>query len=269
MAGHDDIWDCHTHIFGPWADFPLPDDPTYQPQEAPFATLRALHADCGITRGVIVQATPYRHDHGALLAALEASGGAYRGIALIDDATSADTLARMHQAGVRGIRLGMMKHLSNKPDLDRMGRLLRLIRPYGWHALIHADLADVLETVPALTPHGVPLVIDHMGRLPVMQGRDPAPLLRLLDEPGVWIKVSGADRVTEGLDDYRAALPLMRTLIDRAPDRLLWGSDWPHVNIAYARPRMASLLHLLRQACADAPAHLNAILGTNPARLYG
>ncbi|MFC4273890.1 amidohydrolase family protein [Achromobacter aloeverae] len=268
MPEHD-IWDCHTHIFGPWADFPLPESPTYQPDAAPYAELRALHARCGITRGVIVQATPYRDDHGALLAALQASAGAYRGIALIDLDTSEETLDSMHRLGVRGIRLGMMKHLAGALDLDRMRALLQRIRPYGWHALVHADLADVLAAVPALAPLGVPLIIDHMGRIPVHAAHDPAPLLRLLDDPGVWMKISGADRVTGGRDGYQAALPLMRRLIARAPDRILWGTDWPHVNIAYARPRVEALYDLLRQACADTPQALTAILGTNPARLYG
>ncbi|OZI37475.1 hypothetical protein CAL29_03450 [Bordetella genomosp. 10] len=265
----NDIWDCHTHIFGPWKDFPLTGNPTYRPEEAPFSALRAAHARCGITRGVIVQATPYRDDHGALLAALEASAGAYRGIALIDRDTPEETLDNMHRLGVRGIRLGMMKHLAGKPDLDGMSALLRRIRPYGWHALVHADLADVLEAVPALAPHGVPLVIDHMGRIPVDEGQDPTPLLRLLDEPCVWMKISGADRITRGHDGYRAALPLMRRLIARAPDRILWGSDWPHVNIAYDRPSVDTLFDLLRQACADTPDALTAILNANPARLYG
>ncbi len=268
MPQHD-IWDCHTHIFGPWAQYPLADNPAYQPDEAPFTALRALHASCGVTRGVIVQAAPYRQDHSALLAALDASAGAYRGIALIDRDTPEDTLAHMHQRGVRGIRLGMMKHLAGKPDLDQMGELLQRIRPHGWHALVHADLADVLATVPALARHDVPLVIDHMGRLPVTESHDAAPLLGLLDDPNIWIKVSGADRVTRGQDHYRAALPLMRQLIARAPDRVLWGSDSPHVNIAYPRPAVAALLDLLRQACADAPQWLPAILTTNPARLYG
>lgn len=114
------------------------------PDEAPFHALQALHAESGITRGVIVQATPYGDDHRALLAALSASHGAYRGIAVITENTSEENLAHMHQHGVRGIRLGMMKHLAGKPDVSRMGELLARIKPYGWHALVHAEMADVL-----------------------------------------------------------------------------------------------------------------------------
>lgn len=263
------VWDCHTHIFGPWEDYPLADDATYTPAQAPFPALAALHAAAGITRGVIVQATPYGADHRALLAALRASGGAYRGIALIDAQTPPETLAHMHQAGVRGIRLGMMKHLAGKPDIGRMGALLERIRPYGWHALVHAEMPDVLNSVPALLRHGVPLVIDHMARAPLSDLAALAPLLALADCPDVWIKLSGADRVTGGASHYQAALPLMTRLMQAFPGRAIWGSDWPHVNIRYPQPSVPRLLALLRQACDADPATLTAVLHDNPGRLYG
>lgn len=263
------LWDCHTHIFGPWRDYPLPDSPAYVPEAAPFQALRALHAACGFSRGVIVQGAPYGEDHAALLAALEASAGAYRGIALISDATSDATLSRMHDHGVRGIRLGMMKHLAGKPDAVRMGALLEKIKPLGWHALVHGELPDVLSIVPVLLRHGVPLVVDHMARAPVDGSANLAPLMALLDHPDVWIKLSGADRNTSGQDAYRAALPLMARLIAQASDRALWGSDWPHVNIRYPRPSMPALLALLEAACDADPVVLDRILRDNPTRLYG
>lgn len=264
-----ELWDCHTHIFGPWNEYPLAERPTYVPDEAPFPALEALHAECGITRGVIVQATPYGDDHRALLAALSASKGAYRGIAVITEHTPDESLTQMHQHGVRGIRLGMMKHLAGKPDVSRMGELLARIKPYGWHALVHAELADVLATVPAMLRYDVPLIIDHMARAPVARPREWQPLLDLLHHPSLWIKVSGADRVTEGADGFQAALPLMSALIQGAPSRAIWGSDWPHVNIRYPQPRMADLLALLRRACGEDPAALDAVLHGNPRRLYG
>lgn len=263
------LWDCHTHIFGPWKDYPLADNPAYVPEEAPFQTLRSQHSACGLSRGVIVQAAPYGADHSALLAALDAGNGAYRGIALISDDASPQVLARMHELGVRGIRLGMMKHLAGKPDAVRMGALLRKIKPLGWHALVHGELPDVLAVTPALLAHGVPLVIDHMARAPVDGSADLAPLLDLLRHPDVWIKLSGADRNTGGQDGYRAAVPQMARLIAQAPDRAIWGSDWPHVNIRYPRPGVPALLALLDQACESDPALLAAILSHNPGRLYG
>lgn len=268
-GGSCDRWDCHTHIFGPWKDYPLADDPAYVPGEAPFSALRALHADCGLTRGVIVQAAPYGEDHAALLAALASSGGAYLGIALISETSRPEALEHMHRLGVRGIRLGMMKHLAGKPDTARMGALLDRIKPLGWHALVHGEMPDVLEVVPALLRHGVPLVIDHMARAPTTGTADASPLLALLRHPLVWIKLSGADRNTGGRDGYRAALPLMTRLIAQAPDRAIWGSDWPHVNIGYARPDMATLLARLDEACGSDPALLAAVLQHNPGRLYG
>lgn len=264
-----ELWDCHTHIFGPWSDYPLVDRPTYVPDEAPLSALETLHAACGISRGVIVQATPYGDDHSALLAALSASRGAYRGIAVISDITPEERLSHMHKHGVRGIRLGMMKHLAGAPDVSRMSALLERIKPYGWHALVHAELADVIATVPTLLRHGVPLIIDHMARAPVDQQADWAPLLDLLNHPDVWIKLSGADRVSGGADGFQAALPLMSTLIQHAPGRAIWGSDWPHVNIRYPQPSVPDLLALLRRACGEDPAALDAVLHGNPVRLYG
>jgi len=150
-----------------------------------------------------------------------------------------------------------------------MGELLARIKPYGWHALVHAEMADVLATVPALLRYGVPLIIDHMARAPVARPQEWQPLLELLHHPSLWIKVSGADRVTDGANGFQAALPLMSALIQGAPSRAIWGSDWPHVNIRYPQPRLPDLLALLRRACGEDPAVLDAVLHGNPRRLYG
>lgn len=261
-------WDCHTHIFGPWDVYPLAAAPTYVPEEAPFATLTRLHAEHGLTHGVIVQATPYGSDHRAMLDAMASSSDRYRGIAVIDANTPQATLERWHAAGVRGIRLGMMKHLAGKPDLVGMTALLARIRPHGWHALVHAELPDVLATVPMLADAGVTLVIDHMARVAPSDAKGLAALCALLARDNVWIKLSGADRITQSSTDLRAALPVMRALQQAAPDRTIWGSDWPHVNIRYSAPRLHSLLDLLADACANDAGALSRVLTDNPRRLY-
>lgn len=263
------VWDCHTHVFGPWTQYPLPENPRYRPEPAPFGQLLEVHRAVGISHGVIVQAAPYGSDHRLLADALAAGGGRYRGIALVTPDSTDESLVHLHRQGVRGARLGMMSHLGAAPDLAQMRQVLARIQPYGWHALVHAELADVLQVVPELAGHGVPLLVDHMARLPAhlpgCHGLDA--LLRLAELPDVWVKLSGADRITQGRNGFEAALRPLRALIAAAPDRLIWGSDWPHVNIAYAQPKVADLLGLLRTACGDADT-ADRILRKNPERLY-
>jgi predicted TIM-barrel fold metal-dependent hydrolase len=271
MTSADSVWDCHFHIFGPWDSYPLPPDPLYRPAEATFDSLRALHASMGVTRGVIVQGACYGADHSALLGALAAGGGAYRGIAVIDPDIPESTLQAMDKAGVRGIRLGAMAHLAGGSagiDTGLMRASVARIAPYGWHVLVHAQPDDTIAILEALDGCGVPRVIDHMARLPAQGGlQSPAgaALLRWLQAPDIWIKVSGADRVSDGRQDE--ALSQLRRLLQAAPERALWGSDWPHVNIGYPRPDDAALLAMARRACGD-DAAARALLTLNPARLY-
>ena len=262
-------WDCHTHIFGPWSRFPLPDAPAYCPDEAPFDALRAAHRTCGITHGVLVQAACYGADHAALFDALAAGNGSYRAIALIDPDIDEAKLADMHARGVRGIRLGLMPHLPASQGASRHRDLLARIRPYGWHALLHAPIAKAVGALAGLTDPGVPLVVDHMGR-PAADAHRSAPVDALLDHlsrPEVWIKVSGADRVSAGRRPFDDALPLMQRLLRAAPERAIWGSDWPHVNITSERPDMGELRSLLALACSGTTSE-EAVLHLNPARLY-
>jgi predicted TIM-barrel fold metal-dependent hydrolase len=269
-VGPSQVWDCHTHIFGPYADHPLPHDAIYRPAPAPFTALRRLHRALGITHGVLVQGACYGDDHDAVLSALASGAGAYRGVALIDPDIDEAKLAAMHAGGIRGIRLGLMSHLGGKPDPARMAAQLERVRRYGWHALVHGEVADVVGAIDTLAPFGVTLVIDHMARVDAAAGIDYAAFTALeqcLASPDVWIKLSGADRITGGAAPYDAAVPVARRLLERAPDRAIWGSDWPHPNIAYPVPDEAQLLDWIRRVCGD-PATLDAVLRANPARLY-
>ncbi|MCP3022404.1 amidohydrolase family protein [Cupriavidus basilensis] len=263
------IWDCHTHIFGPYAQHPLPADAIYSPPPAPFSALRALHAGLGVAHGVLVQGACYGDDHGALLTALDRSAGTYRGVALIDPEIDEARLADMHARGVRGIRLGLMSHLGGRIDPRRMLAILDRIRPYGWHALLHGELTDVNGALETLAPHGVTLVIDHMARVKAADGVDYpafAAFERFLALPNVWIKLSGADRITGGAPSDAAAV-VARRMLNIAPGRAIWGTDWPHPNIAYARPDETQLLAWIRAVCGDADTAA-AVLVRNPARLY-
>ncbi len=262
-------WDCHTHIFGPWSSYPLPPAPVYLPDPAPFEALLNLHKNLGIGHGVLVQGAPYGADHSALLAALEQSQGRYRGVAVVGPDVDDATLAQLHAAGVRGARVGMMRHLASGFDAGRLRAVAQRVARYNWHLQIHASLEDTVATLKHTADWGVPCVVDHMGRTPADQNTE-APMfqdfLALLQSSQAWVKVSGADRISTLAPDYEDALPVMRALLDAVPERAIWGSDWPHVNQS-VRPQAARLLQLFERACGD-PALAHAILVDNPVRLY-
>lgn len=266
------VWDCHTHIFGPWATFPLPDNPTYVPEEAPFQQLRELHAGMGVTRGVIVQAAAYGGDHRALLAAMAASKGAYRGIAAIEPDTEESVLQSWHAQGIRGIRLSLMPHLKGNLDLGRLRAMMARVLPLGWHALVHGEIQTLAPLLPDLHATGLTLVIDHMarGQASEMDGANKqamSTVLAHLEDPAVWIKLSGADRISAGKRPFSDSLPVMRRFLAAAPERAIWGTDWPHVNLHGDTPDTASLLDLVLEACGDAQS-VEAVLSRNPAVLY-
>ena len=263
-------WDCHTHIFGPWDCFPLPPSPAYQPDEASFDTLRQLHRRLGIAKGVLVQAAAYGMDHAALIAALHAGDDAYRGIALIEPDIEEATLEALFKAGVRGAWLNVVGHLPGGTDPGRMRAIAERVRSHGGHLLVHGQLSEVLLALRALSGSGVPVVVDHMARVEAARGIAYPEFEALevhLGEPDVWIKLSGADRISRGVPPFDDAAPVARRFLEIAPTRTLWGSDWPHPNISTPWPDEAGLLSLLEQICGDR-ASLERVLVTNPATLY-
>lgn len=267
-TGH---WDCHCHVFGPVDRFPYAADRPYTPADAPATALQAMHRRLGIERAVLVQAACHGHDHSALLDAISASQGRHRGIALLATDTTPEDISRLHAGGVRGARLNFVAHLGAAPSTARVRQLAALIEPFGWHLCLHADGAALAEWLPILHDLPVPFVIDHMARLDASAGLD-QPAMRLLlslaNCPRAWVKISAIDRAAGGQAPYVAGLSYVRALIDALPERVLWGSDWPHPNIQGATPDDAHLLGLLAQACPDARRR-QQILARNPLPLYG
>lgn len=265
------LWDCHTHIYGPWETFPLPADAAYRPAAAPMTQLLALHQRLGISHGVLVQAACYQSDHRALLAALAMMGGRYRGVALIDDGMDGRALQELHDGGVRGIRFNFMGHLPGEHNLDQLRQLAERVRPLGWHALLHGHLDQLLPVLDAWRDLDMPLVVDHMGRQDATRELD-EPRLKGLEQhlrhDKRWIKLSGVDRMMQGAaPPWDAALPIAKRLLDAAPERAIWGSDWPHPNIQGTVPDDGRLLDFLCEVCGDA-ATAEAVLVRNPERLY-
>jgi len=262
--------DAHCHIWGPVARFPFVENRPFTPPDRGKEDLAALYARLGITRSVIVQAIVHGTDNRAMLDAIASSGGHYRGIALIDDSFDEKALQALHAGGVRGVRFGFVRHLKARPDMDFFRRTVARIAPLGWHAQIHLDAADLLELREELHALRIPFVIDHMARVKARDGVDqPAfrQLMTLMRNPLAWVKICGMERVSSTGAPFRDALPFARALAEAAPERILWGTDWPHPNIAGDMPNDGDLLDLLAEALPEEAAR-RRVLVDNPTRLY-
>ncbi|MFG3292520.1 amidohydrolase family protein [Streptomyces sp. NPDC048179] len=262
--------DAHCHIFGPAGRFPYAPERTFTPPDAPKEQLRALHAHLGLTRAVVVQSSCHGHDHRVLLDALAAGGGRVRGVALIGETTSRAEVEELHRAGVRAFRLNFLPHLRSRPTNTEIDAVLERVDGLGWAAQLHVrgdDLPGLTDVVRALPGR---VVIDHMGRVDLTAGRDsPATrtLRTLLDTGDVWVKVSGVDRISLQGPPFTDAVTLAASLVAHAPERVVWGTDYPHVNITGDPPDDGLLVDLLEHIAPE-PAVLQRLLVTNPTELF-
>ena len=260
--------DAHCHVFGPAAVFPYAPNRRYTPEDAPKEELAALHAHLGIERTVIVQANCHGTDNAVVLDAIAADPKRIRGVAVVNgDFTDAD-YRTLHEGGIRGVRFNFVKHLGGAPDMGVFCRVLDAIAPLGWHVVLHVDAPDIAALSEMIRGLKLPFCIDHMGRVPSAAGVDQPPfraLLELAKLENAWIKVSGAERIA--MPPYAAAIPFAQALIAARPDRVLWGTDYPHPNPSHAADE-ADLVDLLPRIASD-PKMQQRLLVDNPARLYG
>jgi predicted TIM-barrel fold metal-dependent hydrolase len=262
--------DAHCHVFGPAATFPYAPDRSYTPPDAPVEDLRRVHAAIGVERAVIVQASCHGTDNAAMLDAIARSEGTYRGVAIVDGSITDAGLAELDEGGVRGVRFNFVQHLGGTPDLEVFDRVLGKIQPLGWHVVLHLDAGDILEHADRIARIKVPFVIDHMGRVQAQNGLEQEPFRRLLElmrNPLAWVKICGPERVTSTGAPFHDAVPFARRLAEVAPDRTLWGTDFPHPNISGDMPNDGDLVDLLALAVED-EALRRKILVDNPDRLY-
>ncbi|MBP1849464.1 amidohydrolase family protein [Rhizobium halophytocola] len=262
--------DAHCHVFGPAARFPFAPSSTYTPVDAPKEKLFELHRHLGFERSVIVQASCHGTDNRAMVDALIAGGDAYRGIAMVKRDIDAGELQALHDAGVRGVRFNFVTHLGAPADHDAIREIVGKIRPFGWHAVLHFDAFRLEELAPFLKSLDVPLVIDHMGRIDVAAGPEQLAfqlLIDLLQDERCWMKVSGSERLSRQGPPFEDAAEYGRMLVERFPDRVLWGTDWPHPNIYENMPDDGALVDLLK-IIAPTPDLLKRLLVDNPTRLY-
>jgi predicted TIM-barrel fold metal-dependent hydrolase len=177
----------------------------------------------------------------------------------------------MHEGGIRGVRFNFVQHLGGRPDIKFFDRTVARLKDIGWHLILHLDSNDLVEFRKKFEAISLPMVIDHMGRVKAADGLDQEPfkvLLGFMKNPNFWVKVCGAERVSSKGPPFTDAVPFARALIEAAPERILWGTDWPHPNVGKHMPNDGDLVDLF-PLMAPEPALQHKILVDNPARLYG
>lgn len=264
--------DAHCHVFGPGDQFPYAPTRKYTPCDASKSDLWALRDFLGFSRNVIVQATCHGADNRALVDALEHSQGRARGVATVTRDVSDAELEDLHRAGVRGVRFSFVKRLVDVLPHDALMEVGHRIQRLGWHLVIYFEASDLPELEGFFSSLPGIVVFDHMGRPDVT--KDPAgpEFGRFLDllagNDTMWTKVSCPERLSlTGPPDYQDVVPFARRVIDAFPDRVLWGTDWPHPNMKSHIPDDGQLVDYIPRI-AVTPEHQQRLLVDNPMRLY-
>jgi predicted TIM-barrel fold metal-dependent hydrolase len=263
-----DACDCHAHVIGDPAQFPFTPDRSFTPVEASQSAYRAMLDTLGIDRMVVVQPSVYGLDNSCTIAAIAASGiDRCRGVAAIDGAADPKVLRAMDDAGIRAARF--ITTAKGGTGLDQFRAVAERIAPVGWHLEMYTDARVWRDLTPTVKSLPIEFVIDHMGKLPANANPDSEDfqgILRLLDTGRCWIKLCGYRNSVTG-HPYRDVAPLARRLIAHAPERCVWGTDWPHTNVKNHMPDDGELLELLLDWAPDEKTR-HRILVDNPAKLY-
>ncbi len=255
---------------GPAALFPYSEQRAYDPPEAPIEKLLALHRHLGISRGVIVQASCHGFDNSAMIDALKTYPDRLRGVALLPPDCTIEQIEELHAVGVRGVRFNFMSRIQKAPSLEAINGILERIAPFGWHAVLHFDPEQIPQLKNWIADLPLPHVIDHMGRLNGSDygGKYFDEFCTMLQGKSTWMKISGAERGSETGPPFADMIPIARKFVEIAPDRTLWGIDWPHPVLTRPMPDDGHLVDQLGEMVPDETTR-KAILVDNPARLYG
>ena len=265
--------DAHCHVFGPGDEFPFASERKYTPCDAGKAQLFALRDHLGFARNIVVQATCHGTDNRAMVDALLHSNGRARGVATVGSDVTQDGIAAMHEAGVRGVRFNYVKRLVDpKPDAYYRG-IIDKIAEYGWHIVVYFEAADLAEKWDFFTSLPTTVVVDHMGRPDVTKSPDGpefARFLEFMEHPNIWSKVTCPERLSKsGPPTYDDFVPFARTVVERFPERVLWGTDWPHPNLNMVghMPDDGTLVDLIPRIAPTAELQRKLLID-NPTRLY-
>src|SRR5207302_2759508 len=272
--------DCHNHIVGPQAKYPMAAERTYTPPEAPVSQLRALREQLGVARNVIVQPSFYGFDNSCLVDALGELGTSARGIAVVPQSVSDAELQRLWRAGVTGVRLNLATAGIRDPQvaIDAINSFAPRFAPLGWHIQINTNLPLVAAIAPAISTLKVPVAFDHMGNLRAEEGINQpgfGALVELVKARNTYVKLSAPYNLSKR-PDWADVAPFAKALIAAGSDRMLWGTNWPHPGngrgpISQVTPYQVvdnpKLLTAFAEWCPDA-AMRKMILVETPARLY-
>jgi 2-pyrone-4,6-dicarboxylate lactonase len=263
--------DTHCHIFGPSDRYPYVPERPYTPPDAPLEMFQALHERLGVERAVIVNATPHGRDNRVVTDAIAQSDGRYRGIANVDESFSAQDLRQLADAGIVGCRFTFLPRLGTMPDVSAFDRIVQRIAALDWHVDLYLPATLIPDFRPRLTALPVPYVIDHMGVIDASLGLDQPAFVSLLDlvrdDEKCWVKVTCPERISRAGPPFHDVARFGNALIKAAPDRVLWGTDWPHPNVP-VMPDDGDLVDLLPLYTSD-PTQRQKLLVDNPARLFG
>ncbi|MFJ2263105.1 amidohydrolase family protein [Streptomyces sp. NPDC087844] len=270
--------DTHCHVFGPQEEFPFAPERKYTPCDGGKEDLFALRDHLGVARNVIVQATCHGADNSAMVDAVRSAGGRARGIATVRPDIAESELRALDTAGVRGVRFNFVRRLVDTSPADDLLTIAERIAPLGWHVVLYFESVDLPELETFFGSLPVPLVVDHMGRPDVtrpVDGPQFTRFLRFVEDNDVWVKVSCPERLTvtgpAALHGERHAytdvVPFARRVVAEFPDRVLWGTDWPHPNLTDHMPDDGLLVdHIPHVAVTAEQRH--KLLVTNPMSLY-
>ncbi len=261
-------WDCHLHILGPPAEYPYVANRSYTPVVAMIEDYRRVASALRLRHAVIVQPSFYGTDNRCTRDAVMASNGSWRGVAVVEPTVSEPELASLDAAGFRGVRINLL--FKGGLAMDSLEKIAQRIQPLGWHVQLLVDGRDLPELAPRLRRLSAPFVVDHMGHMPASLGvQHPGfqTLLGLAREGG-WVKLSGAYRISTQPYPYADVTPIAQALVEAAPTRLVWGSDWPHPAVSVPIPRDGDLLDLLPLWIPDGETR-RRVLVENPQALYG
>jgi 2-pyrone-4,6-dicarboxylate lactonase len=264
--------DSQFHVFGPPDVYPVRPGAAYEMPSATIAAAMKMHRTLGLQRGVIVQPTTYGADHRATLDGIAAAGANYRGCANAVVFESADdaALAKLHAGGIRGARFSRQS-LGIALSPQAFDRAIARIRELGWYAKVQPETAGFAAQTAQYEKLDLPVLIDHMGRPNAAAGADDPSLkkvLELLKRGNFWVMLSLAEKISKAGPPWDDVIPIMRALIEAAPDRVIWASDWPHPVSTAQPPNEADLVELLYRATHD-DAERRRILVDNPAKLFG
>lgn len=261
--------DGHCHVFGPAQDFPYGDNRAYTPADAPKQALFALHDHLGISRRVVVQASCYGTNNAAMLDVLRAKPASSRGVVSLPDNITKATLQDMHDAGVRGARFNFMARILKAPPLHEIDAMIAKFTHLGWHIVLHFDPDQIPELCDWIKGLDAVVLIDHAGRLQADDhlGANYNDFCDLMARPNIWTKLSGVERGSLKGAPYTDMIPTLQDIVHIAPDRCIWGTDWPHPVLQNPMPDDGALVDYIWQVLPT-EAQRQAVLVDNPAKLY-